>query len=152
MAASAVATYAARASAVKVLVVPNRWINCFHGEDFFDAIIIFGMYEHAHFLHDWPWISPWIKAVYKELDITRHASAPYLLGPAMHCAINCDANTANGIRGRWMKIVLISSFRGLFCGRTISFVLLRRTVHALPRVSLWCLVLYLISISGINKK
>ena len=109
-------------------------------------------YGHAHFVYDWPWISTWMKAVYKELDVTRHGSASYLLGPALHCAIFCDANTANGIRRRRMKIGFLSSFTGLFHGRKIVFVLLRRTVHALSRVLFVCLFLYLISISGINKE
>ena len=55
--------------------LPKYWL-CQMGE-FFAATgkrsstpsLFWEMYGHAHFVNDWPWISPWIKSVYKELDI-----------------------------------------------------------------------------------
>ena len=36
--------------------------------------------KNLSFLHDWPWISPWIKSISNELDITCHVLASQLSG------------------------------------------------------------------------
>ena len=37
-------------------------------------------HNYCRFLHDWPWISPWIKSIFNELDITNHVIASQLSG------------------------------------------------------------------------
>ena len=63
------------------------------------------------FLHDRPWILPWIKSISNELDITIHVIAPQVSG-------NCDVigkrswrdqqneNRASETRGRCVKLVV----------------------------------------------
>ena len=66
-------------------------------------------------LHDRPWISPWLKSIHNELDISIHVIASQLSG-------NCDVtsyrlwrhqqneNRASETRGRWEKIVVFIVF------------------------------------------
>ena len=107
------------------------------------------------FLHDRPWISPWIKSISNELDITIHVIASQLFG-------HCDAisnrlwrhqqneNRASETRGNYFIIVLLSSFTDSFCRvrNKIMYVLSWRTVSALTRVLFWYLFPSLLRNSG----
>ena len=48
------------------------------------------VYECYFSLHNQSWISPWIKLISNELDITAHIHASQLLCPIMHFAITFD--------------------------------------------------------------
>ena len=73
------------------------------------------------FLHDRPWISPWITSIFYKLDITIHVIAQQLSG---HCYGLCNRlwrhqrniNRASETRGRCVKITVLSSFMDSFCG------------------------------------
>ena len=66
---------------------------------------------HLFFLHDRPWISPWMKSKSKELDIIIHVIASQLSG---HCDVNSNRlwrhqrneNRGSETRGRCVKIVV----------------------------------------------
>ena len=76
--------------------------------------------RYSHFLHDRPWISPWIKSISNELDIDIHVIASQLSG---HCDIignrwwrhQENENWVSEPRERWVKIVVLSSFMESFC-------------------------------------
>ena len=63
------------------------------------------------FLHDWPWISPWIKSISNELDIIFHVIVSQLFG---HCDVistrlwrhQQNVDRASEPRGRCVKIVV----------------------------------------------
>ena len=67
--------------------------------------------RNIRFLHDRSWISPWIKSISNELDITIHMIASQLSG---HCDIisnrlwrhKHNENRASETRGRCVKIVI----------------------------------------------
>ena len=75
------------------------------------ATVIVMLLWYVYFLHDRLWISPWIKSIFNELDITIHVIASQLSG-------HCDAisnqlwrhqqneNRARETRGRCVKHVL----------------------------------------------
>ena len=94
-----------------------------------------------YFLHDRPWISPWMKSISNVLDITIHVIASQLSG---HCDVisnrlwrhQQNENRASEKRGRCVKIVILSSFMDSFCRvrNKIIYVLSWRTVSALTRV------------------
>ena len=98
-----------------------------------------------YFLHDWPWISSWIKSISNELDITIHVISSQLSG---HCDVTSkllwrhqqNENRARETRGRCVKIVVLSSFMDSLCRikNKIMYVLSWRTVSALTRVLFWC--------------
>ena len=107
------------------------------------------------FLHDRPWISPWIKSICNELDITYHVIASQLSG---HCDVistrlwrlqqNVTEQVSHGT-GVWRSSFL-SSFVGSLCRvrNKIMYVLPWRTVYALTRVLFWCLFPSLLRNSG----
>ena len=98
------------------------------------------------FLHDRPWISPWIKSISSELDIIIHVIALQLSG---YCDVinnllwlhQQNVNLAREARSRCLKIVVLSSFLSSLCRvrNRIMYVLSWRTVSALTRVFFWCL-------------
>ena len=98
------------------------------------------------FLHDWPWISPWIKSISNELDITIHVIAAQL---SCYCDVMSNRlwrhqqgeDWVSETRGRCVKIVVLSSFMySLYRVRNkIMYVLSWRTVSALTRVLFLCL-------------
>ena len=110
------------------------------------------------FLHDRPWISPWIKSISNELDITFHVIASQLSG---HCDVistrlwrhqqNVQSQTEQVSHGTgvWRSLFL-SSFMGSFCHvrNKIMYVLSWQTVYALTRVLFWCLFPSLLHNSG----
>ena len=107
------------------------------------------------FLHDRPWISPWIKSISNELDITGHVFASQLSG---HCDVIADrlwrhqqnVMRASEPRGLCVKILAWAPFmNSLFRVRNkIMYVQLWRTVYALTRVLFWCLFPSLLRNSG----
>ena len=109
----------------------------------------------AYFLHDRPWISPWIKSICNELDITCHVFASQLSG---HCDVIADrlwrhqqnVMRANEPRGLCVKILVSASFMNSLCRvrNKIMYALLWRTVYALTRVLFWCLFPSLLRNSG----
>ena len=97
------------------------------------------------FLHDRPWISPWIKLISKELDITCHVFVSQLSG---HCDVIANQlwrHQQNVKRARhgddvWWSLFLASFMDSLCRARNeIMYVLLWQTVYALTRVLFWCL-------------
>ena len=96
-----------------------------------------------YFLHDRPWISPWMKSISNELDIIIHLIASQL---SDHCDIisnrlwhhHQNENRASETRGWCEKIVIFI----VICGslrrvrNKIMYVLSWRTVSALT--SLYC--------------
>ena len=98
------------------------------------------------FLHDRPWISPWIKSISNELEITIQVIASQLSG---HCDVisnrllrhQQNEKQASETWGRCVKIVVLSSFMEPLCRvrNKIMYVLSRWTVSALTRVLIWCL-------------
>ena len=107
------------------------------------------------FLLDRPWISPWIKSISNELDITCHVFASQLSG---HCDVIADrlwrhqqnVMRANESRGLCVKTLVSASFMNSLCRvrNKIMYVLLWRTVYALTRVLFWCLFPLLLRNSG----
>ena len=113
-----------------------------------------GMY-HSFFLHDRPWISPWIKSISNELDITCHVFVSQLPG---HCDVIANplwrhqqnVKRAREKRGWCVKILVLVSFMDSLCRvrNKIMYVLLWRTVYALTRVLYRCLFPSLLRNSG----
>ena len=111
--------------------------------------------SYPSFLHDRPWISPWIKSISNELDITCHVFASQSSG---HCDAIADRlwrHQRNGMRasetrGLWVKILVLASFVDSLCRvrNKIVYILLWRTVCALTRVLIWCLFPSLLRNSG----
>ena len=101
----------------------------------------FGINWKNAFLHDRPWISPWIKSISDGLDITVHVIASQLSG---HCDVisnwlwrhQQNENSASQTRGRYVKIVVLSSFVDSLCRvrNKIIHVVSWRTVSVLTRV------------------
>ena len=98
------------------------------------------------FLHDRPWISPWIKSIYNELDSIIHVIASQL---SRYCDVFSDRlwrhqqneDRASETRGRYLKIVVfivIYKF-AMSCKNKILYVLSWRTVSAVTRVLFLCL-------------
>ena len=84
------------------------------------VVYLFNLHKfmiYIYFLHDRPWISPWIKSISKGLDITCHVFASQLSG-------HCDAianrlwrhqqsvKRASGTRGWCVKILVFSIIYG----------------------------------------
>ena len=107
------------------------------------------------FLHDRPWISPWIKSISNELDITCHVFVSQLHG---HCDVIANplwrhqqnVKRARETRGWCVKILVLVSLMDSLCRvrNEIMYVLLWRTVYALTRVLFWCLFPSLLRNSG----
>ena len=116
--------------------------------------LAFGQREHP-FLHDRPWISPWIKSISNELDITCHVFASQLSG---HCDVIADrlwrhqqnVMRASETRGSCVKILVLASFMDSLCRvrNKIMYVLFWRTVYALTRLLFGCLFPSLLRNSG----
>ena len=95
-------------------------------------------------LHGRSWISPWIKSMSSELDITIHVIMSQL---SDHCGVisnrfwshQRDETRASETRGRCVKIVVLSSFTDSLCHvrNKISYVLLWRTVSTFTQVLFW---------------
>ena len=100
--------------------------------------------DKQYFLHNWPWISPWIKSISNELDITIHMIASQLSG---HCDVisnwlrrhHQNENWASETWGR--RSSFLSSFMDSICHvrSKIMYVLSWQTVSALTQVLFWCL-------------
>ena len=113
------------------------------------------MMSMCNYLHNRPWISPWIKSISNELDITIHVIASQFSG---HCDIInnqlwChlqNENRANETQGRCVKIMFLSSFMDSVCRirNKIMYVILWLTVFALTRVLFWYLFPSLLRNSG----
>ena len=107
------------------------------------------------FLHDRPWISPWIKSISNELDITCHVFASQLSG---HFDVitnrlwrhQQNVKRASETQGWCVKILVLASYMDSLCRvrNKIMYVLLWRTVYALTRVLFWCLFPSLLRNSG----
>ena len=107
------------------------------------------------FLHDRPWILPWIKSISNELDVTCHVFASQLSG---HCDVIAsrlwrhlqNVQRASETRGWCVKILVLAPFIDPLCHVTnkIMYVLSWRTVSALTRVLFWCLFPSLLRNSG----
>ena len=106
------------------------------------------------FLHDRLWISPWIKSISNELDITCHVFASQLSG---HCDVIANRlwhhqqNVKRARHGDDMRrSSFLESFMDSLCRvrNKIMYVLLWQTVYALTRVLFWCLFLSLLCKSG----
>ena len=93
------------------------------------------------FLHDRTRKSPWIKSIYSELNITIRVMASELSG---YCDVinnrfwryEQNVSPVRETRGRWVKIVILSSFFSSLCRarNKIMYVFSWRTVSALTRV------------------
>ena len=111
--------------------------------------------QWSHFLHDRLWISPSIKSISNELNITCHVFASQLFG---HCDVIANGlwrhqqnvKWANETQGLCVKILVLASFMDSLCSvkNKIMYVLLWRTVYALTRVLFWCLFPSLLHNSG----
>ena len=98
------------------------------------------------FLHDWPWISPWIKSKANELDINIHVIALQL---SHYCDVisnqlwhhQQNEDRVSETWGRCVKIlVFIVIYEFIMSYRNkIMYVLSWKTVSALTRVLLLCL-------------
>ena len=107
------------------------------------------------FLHDRPWILPWIKSISNELNITCHVFASQL---SDHCDIianrlRChqqNVRRASETRGWCVQFLVLASFMYSLCRvrNEIMYVPLSRTVYALTRVLFWCLFHSLLRNSG----
>ena len=114
-----------------------------------------GIIYRQHFLHDRPWLSPWINSTSNELDITCHVFASQLSG---HCDVIANrlwrnqknVRRASETRGWCVKILLLVSFMDSLCRvrNKIMYVLLWRTVYVLTRLLFWCLFPSLLRTSG----
>ena len=111
--------------------------------------------ESYSFLHDRPWISPWIKSISNELYINIHVIAPqfsryYDVISNQLWRHQQNEDRARETRGRYVKIVVLSSFMDLLCRvrNKIMYVLEWRTVSALTRVLFLCLFSSLLRNSG----
>ena len=121
-----------------LLVVKSTWTPCTR------------LFRNHSFLHDRPSISPWIKSISNQLDITCHVFASQLSG---HCDVIANrlwrhqpnVRRASETRGLCVKILVIASFMDSLCRvrNKIMYVLLWRTDYALTRVLFWCLFWYL---------
>ena len=96
---------------------------------------------NANFLHDPPWISPWIKSISNELDITFHVIDQNCLVIVTSSAIDCDVinimKTGRVIHGDdvWRSSFLSSFMSSLYRVRNkIMRVLSWKIVYALSRV------------------
>ena len=115
--------------------------------------------RHASFLHDRPWILPWIKSISNELGIAIHMIASQLSG---HCHVignqlwrhQQNENCVSEIRERCIEIVISSSFMDSLCHvrNKIMYVLSWRTVSALTRGLFLCLFPSLLRNSGNKHK
>ena len=104
--------------------------------------------EDRLFLHDWTWISLWIKSISNELEITCHVLSSQLSG---HCDIIANqlwrhqqsVKRASETRGWCVKILVLKPFMDSLCHvrNKIMSVHLWRTVYALTWVLFWCLFL-----------
>ena len=93
------------------------------------------------FLHDQPWIPPWIKSISNELDNIIHVIVSQLSG---HCDVignrlwhhQQNENWVSETRERFVKILVLSSFMDSFCRvrNKILYVISWQTVSALPRM------------------
>ena len=100
------------------------------------------------FLHDWPWISPWIKSISNELDISCHVFASQWSG---HCdgianrlwRHQQSVKWASEVREWCVKILVLASFLDLSCRVRNKIKLLFFT-----RVLFWCLFPSLLRNSG----
>ena len=102
--------------------------------------------KNRFFLHDRPWISPWIKSISNELDITTHVIASQL---SHYCGVisnrlwrhQQNEDRASETRGRCVKIVVFSVIDSLAmsCKNKIIHVLSWWTVSVLTRVLFLCL-------------
>ena len=98
------------------------------------------------FLHDRPWISPWIKSISNQLDITIHVIASQF---SCYCDVISNRlwrhqqkkDRASETRGRCLDIVVLSSFMDSLCRvrNKIMYVLEWRIVSSLTRVLFLCL-------------
>ena len=130
---------------------------CQNGEAWRRNWLEFSIYSFIkyNFLHDRPWISPWIKSISNELDITCHVFASQLSG---HCDVitnrlwrhQQNVRRASYTRGWCVKILVLASFMDSLCRvrNKIMYVFLWRTVYALTRVLFWCLFPSLLHNSG----
>ena len=111
------------------------------------------------FLHDRPWISPWIKSISKELDISVNVIASEL---SRYCDVirnrlwrhQWNEDWASETRGRCVKIVFLSSFMDSLCHvrNEIMYVLSWRTVSVHTGVLFLCLFPSLFRNSGNKHK
>ena len=99
------------------------------------------------FLHDRPWISPWIKSISNELDIIIQVMASQLSQVIVTSSgIDYDViRTTKSVQVRHRDDVYWSSFLSSFVDSLnrvrskIIYVLSWRTISALARVLFWCL-------------
>ena len=107
---------------------------------------------HSTFLHDRPWISPWIKSISNDLYIIIHVITSQLSG---HCDVlsnrlwrhQQNVNRAKERRGRCVKIIVLSSVMVPLCRvkNEVMYVLSWRTNSALTRVLFWCLSIIILN-------
>ena len=110
------------------------------------------------FLHDRPWISPWIKSISNESGITCHVVEAQLLG---NCGVinnqlwrhQQNINKGSGKRRRCMGIAVFILNDLCVCRlrNQITHLLLWRTVHVFTRMLILCLFPSLLRNSG-NKR
>ena len=104
------------------------------------------MADHC-FLHDWPWISLWIKSISYESDITIHVITSQLSG---HCHVisnrlwrhQLNENQVIETRGLCVKLFVFIVIYGFVCHvrNEIMYVLSWRTVIVLTQVLYWYLL------------
>ena len=95
------------------------------------------------FLHDRPWIPPWIKSISNELDISIHLIASQFSG---HCDVinnrlwrhQQNENRASETPGWCVKIIMLSSFTGNK-HRNDTFVSIETVRHEST-----CIILYIL--------
>ena len=126
-----------------------EWCNALH-ELYTRFVLCCVVLIYDYFLHDWPWISPWIKSIFNELDITIHVIASQLPG---HCDVISRTKIERVRYGDDVKrLSFLSSFMDSLCRvrNNIMYVLSWQTVSALTRALFWCLFPSLLRNSGIK--
>ena len=130
---------------------PQYWIFVMDYWQLYTAILLM---HNLAFLHDRPWISPWIKSISNEISFSTWSRHNCLV-IVTSSALDCDVISRTWIEqvshgdGVWRSSFL-SSFMGSLCrvGNKIMYVLSWQTVYALTRVLFWCLFPSLLRNSG----
>ena len=123
-----------------ILVYPSKYVHIFCSG-----------YINIFFLHDRPWISPWMKSTSNELDIIIHVIASQLPGHQQSIVTSSaerkpnEWGTGSMSEDRRFNVILSSLCR---VRNIVMYFLSWRTVSVLTRVFLWCLSPSLLCTSG----
>ena len=132
-------------------------VYCFSHSHLPDKAFLSRYESYDKFLHDRSWISPWVKSIFSESDITFH---PLASQPSDYCDVisnrlwHHQQNWASETRGLCMKIVVFTSFMDSLCRErnSIMHVVSLRTVYVLTWVIFLCLFPHCCASRRINTK